>query len=147
MSPDLVGGHRRPRLRRSQDRRGPDRTRRQERGDSPQGQTSKARRTVEHARDFRRLVKWRTGSEGRIAYLKRRYGLDRTLFDGLEGARTWCALAVLAHNTVKITALIEANTLPPPVAPASPRPRPHTPATAPRATGPPGTHRLDEHLI
>ncbi len=110
------------------------------------GKPSKARRTVEHARGFRRLVKWRTGSEGRIAYLKRRYGLDRTLFDGLEGARTWCALAVLAHNTVKIAALIEANTLPP-VAPASPRPRPHTPATAPRATGPPGTHRLDEHLI
>jgi IS5 family transposase len=77
------------------------------------GKPSKARRTVEHARGFRRLVKWRTGSEGRIAYLKRRYGLDRTLFDGLEGARTWCALAVLAHNTVKIAALIEANTLPP----------------------------------
>ena len=110
------------------------------------GKPSKARREVEHRRGFRRLVKWRTGSEGRISYLKRRYGLDRTLFDGLEGARTWCALAVLAHNTVKIAALVEANTLVP-VAPATPRPRAHTPTTAPRATGPPGSATPDERLI
>jgi len=54
-------------------------------------------------------VKWRTGSEGRISYLKRRYGLDRTLFDGLTGARTWCGLGVLTHNSVKIAHLIEAR--------------------------------------
>ncbi len=77
------------------------------------GKPSAARRTVEHRRGFRRLVKWRTGSEGRISYLKGCYGMDRTLFDGLEGAQAWCALAVLAHNTVKIAALIEANILPP----------------------------------
>jgi IS5 family transposase len=35
---------------------------------------SPARRHAEHARGFRRLVKWRTGSEGRISYLKRGYG-------------------------------------------------------------------------
>ena len=109
------------------------------------GKPSKARRTVEHGRGFRRLVKWRTGSEGRISYLKRRYGLDRTLFDGLEGARTWCALAVLAHNTVKIAALIEAKRDDAPVPPALTRRG--KPATAPRVTGPPGTPRLDEHLI
>jgi transposase, IS5 family len=109
------------------------------------GKPSVARRKVEHARGFRRLVKWRTGSEGRISYLKRRYGLDRTLFDGLEGAQTWCALAVLAHNTVKIAALVEANTLAPPLSPASLRR--HTPATAPRTTGPPGSAPPDERLI
>jgi hypothetical protein len=51
-------------------------------------------------------VKWRTGSEGRISYLKRRYGFDRTLLDGLPGVQTcWCGLGVLAHNTVKIAHL------------------------------------------
>ena len=73
------------------------------------GKPSAARREVEHGRGFRRLVKWRTGSEGRISYLKRRYGLDRTLFDGLTGARTWCGLGVLSHNSVKIAALVQAR--------------------------------------
>ena len=71
------------------------------------GKPSQARRSHEHRRGFRRLVKWRTGSEGRIAYLKRRFGFDRTLVDGLAGAQTWCGLGVLAHNTVKIARLIE----------------------------------------
>jgi len=48
--------------------------------------TSPARKTIEHSRGFRRLVKWRTGCEGRISYLKRRYGWDRTLLDGKNGA-------------------------------------------------------------
>jgi IS5 family transposase len=38
------------------------------------GKPSAARRELEHGRGFQRLVKWRTGSEGRISYLKRRYG-------------------------------------------------------------------------
>lgn len=33
------------------------------------GKPSQARRATEHSRPFRRLVKWRTGSEGRISYL------------------------------------------------------------------------------
>ena len=41
-----------------------------------------ARRAIEHARGFRMLVKWRTGCEGRISYLKRGYGWDRTRLDG-----------------------------------------------------------------
>jgi len=54
------------------------------------GKPSAARRQVEHSRAFRRLVKWRTGSEGRISILKHGYGWDRTLFDGIGGARTRC---------------------------------------------------------
>ena len=38
-----------------------------------QARTSPARRTIEHSRGFRTLVKWRTGCEGRISYLKRGY--------------------------------------------------------------------------
>ena len=38
---------------------------------------SPARKTIEHSRGFRRLVKWRTGCEGRISYLARlRLGPD-----------------------------------------------------------------------
>jgi transposase, IS5 family len=39
-----------------------------------QATTSAARKKLEHGRGFRKLVKWRTGSEGRISYLKRGYG-------------------------------------------------------------------------
>jgi transposase, IS5 family len=66
---------------------------------------SPARRAVEHARGFRGLVKWRTGSEGRISYLKRGYGWDRTRLDGREGAAIWCGHGAFAHNLVKISAL------------------------------------------
>ena len=66
---------------------------------------STARRAVEHARGFRALVKWRTGCEGRISYLKRRYGWDRTRLDGRQGASIWCGHGVFSHNLVKISAL------------------------------------------
>jgi IS5 family transposase len=66
---------------------------------------SPARKTIEHGRGFRRLVKWRTGCEGRISYLKRGYGWDRTLLDGTNGAAIWCGHGVFAHNLVKISAL------------------------------------------
>src|ERR671919_568755 len=73
------------------------------------GQPGATRRTQEHTRGFRRLVKWRTGSEGRISHLKHRYGWDRTLMDGIDGARIWCGHGVLAHNLVKISGLIQAK--------------------------------------
>jgi IS5 family transposase len=67
--------------------------------------TSPARKAIEHQRGFRRHVKWRTGSEGRISYLKRSYGWDRTHLDGIKGAQIWCGHGVFAHNLVKIAAL------------------------------------------
>jgi transposase, IS5 family len=70
-----------------------------------QATTSAARKTIEHGRGFRRLVKWRTGCEGRISHLKRGYGWDRTRLDGRNGAAIWCGHGVFAHNLVKISAL------------------------------------------
>jgi transposase, IS5 family len=70
-----------------------------------QAKISTARKTIEHSRSFRRLVKWRTGSEGRISYLKRGYGWDRTRLDGRHGAAIWCGHGVFAHNLIKIGAL------------------------------------------
>ena len=69
------------------------------------GKPSPARRAAEHRQPFRRTIKWRTGSEGRISYLKRAYGWDRARIDGTEGARIWAGHGVLAHNLVKISAL------------------------------------------
>jgi IS5 family transposase len=67
--------------------------------------TSAARREIEHRRAFRRLVKWRTGSEGRISYLKRSYGWGRAKLDARSGAQIWCGHGVFAHNLIKIGAL------------------------------------------
>jgi IS5 family transposase len=69
------------------------------------GRPSQARRAEEHRKAFRRTVKWRTGSEGRISHLKRGYGWDRSRIDGTEGTRIWTGHGVLAHNLVKISAL------------------------------------------
>jgi IS5 family transposase len=70
-----------------------------------QAATSPARQATEHGRRFRRLVKWRTGCEGRISHLKHRYGWDRTRLDGRHGAAIWCGHGVFAHNLIKISAL------------------------------------------
>ena len=71
------------------------------------GKPGKARRAVESARGFRTLVKWRTGSEGRVSHLKHSFGFERTMLDGIAGAKTWCGWGLLAHNSVKISALAE----------------------------------------
>jgi IS5 family transposase len=69
------------------------------------GKPGRSRQTEEHRPAFRRIVKWRTGSEGRISSLKRGYGWDRTRLDSTDGARIWTGHGVLAHNLVKIGAL------------------------------------------
>ena len=50
-------------------------------------------------RTQRRLRRYRTGEEGRISHLKRRYGLDRSRLKGDEGRRIWTEWAILAYNT------------------------------------------------
>jgi transposase, IS5 family len=51
--------------------------------------TSPARQAIEHRRGFRRHIKWHTGCEGRISYLQRSYGWDRTHLDGIQGTQIW----------------------------------------------------------
>lgn len=70
------------------------------------GRPGKARQADERQRTFRRHVKWRTGCEGRIATLKRGYGWDRSRIDTTEGARILTGHGVLAHNLIKISALL-----------------------------------------
>lgn len=71
------------------------------------GRPGVARQAVESSRRFRTLIKWRTGSEGRISYLKHSWGWERTPLDGIDGARTWCGWGILAHNATKIAILTD----------------------------------------
>jgi len=50
-------------------------------------------------RTQRRLRRYRTGAEGRISHLKRRYGLDRSRLKGDDGQQIWTEWAILAYNT------------------------------------------------
>src|SRR3989440_462106 len=73
------------------------------------GKPSAARREVEHRRGFRKLVKWRTGCEGRISHLKHGCGWDRTLLGGIGGAGTRGGLGGFVQNGVKIAPLMDAQ--------------------------------------
>ena len=71
------------------------------------GKPNAARRQIEQRRAFKKMVRWRTGCEGRISCAKRDFGLARTRNDGLHGARTWCGHGIFAHNLVKIAGLTQ----------------------------------------
>jgi IS5 family transposase len=49
-------------------------------------------------RTQRRMQRYRTGAEGRISHLKRRYGIDRSRLKGDEGQQIWTGWAILAYN-------------------------------------------------
>jgi transposase, IS5 family len=49
-------------------------------------------------RTQRRLRRYRTGAEGRISHLKRRYGMSRSRLKGDEGRQVWTGWSILAYN-------------------------------------------------
>jgi transposase, IS5 family len=49
-------------------------------------------------RTQRRLQRYRTGEEGRISHLKRRYGLNRSRLKGHDGQRIWTEWSILAYD-------------------------------------------------
>jgi IS5 family transposase len=56
------------------------------------------RQEPDSRRTQRRLQRYRTGAEGRISHLKRRYGLDRSRLKGDQGQQIWTGWAILAYN-------------------------------------------------
>jgi IS5 family transposase len=96
------------------------------------GRANTERQKLQLSRRFRKLVKWRTGSEGRVSHLKRTWGWNRTRIDGIDGTRTWCGWGVLAHNATKVAALLEERdrTRPRPKARGPCRPPPTTQTSA-----------------
>jgi transposase, IS5 family len=101
------------------------------------GKPSAARKKAESAPGFRKLVKWRTGCEGRVASLKRNYGWGRSLMDGTAGTSTWCGWGVFASNSIKISHLAASRQRATATAPGRPRQAPILlPGTAPPRTAP-----------
>ena len=91
------------------------------------GRPGAARQQVQRGRGFVKLVKWRTGCEGRISTVNRDWGWARTLMDGEIGAQTWCGWGLLPHNSVKVARLVDAKDRP---ATPGPLPEPSRPAGA-----------------
>jgi IS5 family transposase len=77
-----------------------------------QATTSPARKALEHHRGFRKLVKWRTGCEGRIAYLKRRYGWVPDRYPGATLAAVLPARDHAAYQAAPIPREVAGATAP-----------------------------------
>ncbi len=71
------------------------------------GTKSQARRQKQKERWFKNGQRWRTGSEGRISVLKRRHGLNRSRYRGLDGIKKWVGLGVIADNLITLGGLLE----------------------------------------
>lgn len=66
------------------------------------GKRSKRRDSIETARWFRELQRWRAGCEATISRTKRKYGLSRTYLRGFKGAQIWVGFAVFAQNLGRV---------------------------------------------
>jgi IS5 family transposase len=66
------------------------------------GSRDPARHKKQKERWFRRAQRWRVGCEGRISVLKRRHGLVRCRYLGMDGMERWVGLGVIADNLIHI---------------------------------------------
>lgn len=69
---------------------------------------STERKNLEKSRWFKKAQAWRTGCEGRISVIKRRHGLSRCRYSGIEGMKRWVGLGVLADNLINIGKVLAA---------------------------------------
>jgi IS5 family transposase len=67
---------------------------------------SPARSKEQKQRWFRRAQRWRVGCEGRISVLKRRQGLRRCRYRGMDGMERWVGWAVIADNLIHLGRLL-----------------------------------------
>jgi IS5 family transposase len=68
---------------------------------------SAALKLEQKKRWFKKGQKWRTGCEGRISVLKRRHGLNRCRYKGVNGMKRWTGLGVIADNLINIGKAID----------------------------------------
>jgi len=64
---------------------------------------------MERSRRFKKAQAWRTGGEGRISVLKRRHGLRRCLYWGVDKMKRWVGLGIIADNLINIGKVIAAR--------------------------------------
>lgn len=67
---------------------------------------TRARSKEQKQRWFRRAQRWRVGCEGRISVLKRRQGLRRSRYRGMDGMERWVGWAVIADNLIHFGRLL-----------------------------------------
>jgi IS5 family transposase len=65
------------------------------------GKKSEKRVKYERQHWFKRLTRWRAGSEATISLLKRKYGFDVCLFHG-KNTGIWVNLSIFTHNVSKL---------------------------------------------
>jgi IS5 family transposase len=63
---------------------------------------SSERKELESSRWFKKAQAWRTGCEGRISVIKRRHGLSRCRYRGVDGMKRWVGFGVIADNLINI---------------------------------------------
>ena len=65
---------------------------------------TRSRAVWQHQRQrwFRRAQRWRVGCEGRISVLKRKHGLLRCRYRGMDGMERWVGLGAIANNLIQI---------------------------------------------
>jgi transposase, IS5 family len=73
------------------------------------GPKSAARRAYERQAWFRRGQRWRVGCEGRISVIKRRHGLRRCRYHGIDGMARWVGLGVIADNLINTATFVNAR--------------------------------------
>jgi IS5 family transposase len=66
------------------------------------GRLSQARAALQKQRWFRRLLRWRSGVEPRIANLKHRFGMERASYKGEAGFTRFVGWSVISQNLVSI---------------------------------------------
>lgn len=71
---------------------------------------SAERKRKEHSRWFKKAQCWRTGCEGRISVLKRRHGLNRCRYRGIDGMKRWVGLGIMADTLINIGRAMAART-------------------------------------
>jgi transposase, IS5 family len=67
-----------------------------------QSTKSPQRKQRQKKRWFKQAQKWRTGCEGRISVLKRRHGMDRSRYKGIDGMKRHVGLGVIADNLINM---------------------------------------------
>ncbi len=74
-----------------------------------QSTKSQQRKQRQKKRWFKKAQKWRTGCEGRISVLKRRHGVNRSRYKGINGMRRFVGLGVIADNLINIGRVLLAS--------------------------------------
>jgi len=62
------------------------------------GRLSEVRKSLQKARWFKKLLKWRAGIEGNLSTLLRSYGLKRCLWKGWESFKAYVGIGVATYN-------------------------------------------------